>query len=47
MFELNNENVKQALSLVPDLIKAYDQIYKEFPGAYNSSGGKFGRIEGI
>lgn len=46
-FELTNPMIMQALDLLPQIIKAYDYIYKTFPEAYNKSGGSFGRISGV
>ena len=46
-YELTNPSIQSAIDLVPQLVELYDFIYKEFPGAYNATGGKFGRIEGV
>lgn len=44
---LTNTLIKSALDLVPEIIKAYDFIYKTFPDAYNKADGSFGRIGGV
>ena len=46
-FQLTNTAIKSALSLVSTLLETYDLLYCNFPDAYNSASGKFGRIEGV
>ena len=46
-FELKDPSIKAAIRLVPQIIKAYDYLYSQFPDIYNSNNGKFGRIEGV
>jgi hypothetical protein len=46
-YSLTNERVQAALQLVPDVLRAYDYIYKKFPNWYNSAEGSFGRIGGV
>lgn len=44
--ELYNTAVQSALSVVGQLPKLYDKIYKGFPAAYNGGGeGRFGRLK--
>lgn len=42
--KLHNEQIRSALKLTGELPALYDQIYQEFPFAYNDGEGKFGRI---
>jgi hypothetical protein len=42
--ELTNPAVQSAIKVLGDLPALYDKIYAEFPHAYNSAGGSFGRI---
>jgi hypothetical protein len=42
--ELHNTGVHSALVMVGQLPELYDKIYRDFPEAYNDSGGKFGKI---
>ncbi|MBT5518003.1 MAG: hypothetical protein HOK33_03570 [Rhodobiaceae bacterium] len=42
--ELSNPLVGSAFEMLAQLPALYDQIYESFPSAYNSTGGKFGRI---
>lgn len=42
--ELHNTKVASAFKILGDLPELYDKIYADFPEAYNSSGGHFGRI---
>jgi hypothetical protein len=46
-YELKNARIHSALQIVGDLPALYDQIYVEFPEAYNASGGQFGRIGAV
>lgn len=46
-YELQNPKIASAFKILPDIIKLYDIIWKEFPNAYNKSGGKFGRITSV
>lgn len=46
-FILDDEAVSSALQLVPDVLRTYDLIYRNFQSGYNSTGGKFGRIESV
>jgi hypothetical protein len=46
-YELKNPAVASAFVLLKDLPKLYDQIYMEFPDAYNRADGKFGRISSV
>lgn len=41
---LHNKAVISAIQIAGELPALYDKIYKEFPYAYNSAEGKFGRI---
>jgi hypothetical protein len=41
---LHNEAVRSAINVLGDLPELYDQIYANFPYAYNAAGGLFGRI---
>jgi hypothetical protein len=42
---LHNEQIRSALRMAAEFPTLYDQIYREFPAAYNTDGeGKFGRI---
>lgn len=40
--ELNNETVASCFDILADLPALYDQIYEEFPDAYNSNNYRFG-----
>lgn len=44
---LHSKAVRSALALVPDVLKAYDLMYLKFKDGYNSTGGKFGRIDAV
>ena len=46
-YEIINKAAQSALDLVPTTLKIYDLIYKEFKRGYNSTGGKFGRIDAV
>jgi hypothetical protein len=46
-YELKDSQVGSALSLLSDLPRLYDLIYKLLPDAYNSNDGKFGRIKAV
>lgn len=46
-YSLTNPLIKSALDLLPNIIEAYDSIYKTFPDAYNKADGSFGRISGV
>lgn len=46
-YSLTNPLIMSALDLVPDIVEAYDFIYKNFPDAYNKADGSFGRISGV
>lgn len=46
-YKLTNPAIKSALDLVPKLLETYDLLYRDFPDAYNSASGKFGRIDGV
>jgi hypothetical protein len=46
-YQLKNPAVASALALLKDLPKLYDQIYMDFPNAYNNADGKFGRISSV
>jgi hypothetical protein len=46
-YTLENEHIKSALRLVPNIISAYDFIYQSFPTWYNNAGGSFGKIAGV
>jgi hypothetical protein len=39
--------VKSALTMMKDLPGLFDLIYELMPDAYNKSGGKFGKIDGV
>jgi hypothetical protein len=41
---VHNRHVKAALKIAGAIPKLYDQIYLDFPDAYNQCGGKFGQI---
>jgi hypothetical protein len=45
--KLVHHGVKSALKLMSDMPKLYDQIYKAFPEAYNSTSARFGGIESV
>jgi hypothetical protein len=45
--KVTNSRLKSLLVLLPEFLRAYDYLYKEFPRVYNSLGGKFGRITGV
>ncbi|HEU0173777.1 MAG TPA: hypothetical protein VFV58_05895 [Blastocatellia bacterium] len=47
LYELKNPAVSSAFALLKDLPQLYDQIYMEFPDAYNRADGKFGRISSV
>lgn len=44
---LHNKSVRSALEIVPDVLETYDLMYKKFKDGYNSTGGKFGRIDSV
>lgn len=44
---LNDNLVSSALSMVDDIIKAYDKMYLAFPDIHNKNAGKFGRINSV
>ncbi len=44
LHQLQNDAVRSAIRVLGDLPTLYDQIYADFPGAYNNAGGHFGRI---
>lgn len=46
-YHLNSEAVRSALQLVPDILETYDWLYRNFQTGYNSTGGKFGRIDAV
>lgn len=43
--ELTDPAIESAISMMRDIPKLYDAVYELFPDAYNSAGGKFGRID--
>ena len=42
--EINNDQVRSALTLAAQIPGLYDKIYRDFPAAYNENSGKFGNI---
>lgn len=44
LHELTNDPVRSAIRVLGDLPDLYDQIYADFPAAYNAAGGHFGKI---
>lgn len=44
LHELTSDAVKSAIEVLGALPSLYDQIYEDFPAAYNAAGGSFGRI---
>lgn len=46
-FKDNRKRLGKYLPLLPKILKLRDVIYLELPGAYNSSGGKFGALTGV
>lgn len=46
-FELYSNKVGAALVLAGKMPVLYDLIYREFPSAYNESGGRFGRLSSV
>ncbi len=46
-YELKNPTIGSALSLLKDIPRLYDYIYKNLPKSYNSADGKFGRISSV
>jgi len=46
-YELKNKYVASAFAMLKELPKLYDDIYKNFPDAYNKAEGKFGRISSV
>jgi hypothetical protein len=42
--KVHNEAIKSALRLTGSIPAIFDKIYRDFPLAYNSNGGKFGNI---
>lgn len=47
IIEIVDPGVKSALSMMSDMPRLFDLIYKNMPDAYNKAGGKFGRIDGV
>lgn len=47
IIEIVDPEVKSALSLMKDMPRLFDLIYKEMPAAYNAAGGKFGKIDHV
>lgn len=45
--EIVDERVKSALALMKDLPRLFDLVYEVMPAAYNSTGGKFGKINSV
>lgn len=43
--ELHNTAVRSALAMAGQIPALYDKIYRDFPYAYNETGGKFGKNE--
>ena len=46
-FELHNRTIGKALAVAGVMPSLYDLIYREFPGAYNDGGGRFGRLSSV
>ncbi len=46
-FELYNQKIGKALAVAGTMPVLYDLIYREFPSAYNESGGRFGRLSSV
>lgn len=46
-YQLTDSLVRSALTMIDDIIKAYDRMYLSFPDIYNSNAGKFGRIKAV
>jgi hypothetical protein len=46
-FELHSQKIGKALAVAGIMPLLYDLIYREFPGAYNESGGRFGRLSSV
>ncbi len=46
-FELHNSAVGSALKIAGAIPALYDQIYADFPAAYNEGGGRFGRLSSV
>jgi hypothetical protein len=46
-FELHNTKIAKALSIAGQIPDLYDLIYREFPGAYNDGGNRFGRLNAV
>jgi hypothetical protein len=38
---------KSYIALLPEYLYAYDHLYENFPDAYNSTGGKFGKMRAV
>ena len=46
-FELHNTAIASALKVAGDLPALFDQLYAEFPGAYNRNQGSFGLLRAV
>lgn len=42
--EINNDSIISAMQVAAEIPELYDKIYQDFPYAYNSNDGKFGKI---
>lgn len=43
----HRDNMEKYLPLLPDILELRDWIYYEFPNTYNSTGGRFGALNGV
>jgi hypothetical protein len=46
-YTLHNKAVKSAMQIAGVFPELYDMLYEEIPGAYNKSGGSFGKISAV
>lgn len=46
-FKKNKDRMMKYIPLLPVILELRDTIYSELPAAYNSRGGKFGRLVGV
>ncbi|QQE88563.1 hypothetical protein [Azotobacter chroococcum] len=47
IIQIVDSSIKSALALMKDMPKLFDLIYQEMPKAYNSTGGRFGKIDHV
>lgn len=46
-FKNNQKRLTKYIPLLPEILELHDKVYLDLPEAYNSQGGKFGKLTGV